>query len=136
MATLTAEKPQEESKVTIARNKNLDLAIQQIAKDFGDGAIMRLGVGRRFLGGQMGGRLRVGRGRCFGRGFGRGVVLGKVGFHGLKIRRQDNGHAMANARKKAGAAPFAKKNRRAAKVFLSPRRAAHIASRPYGHTHR
>jgi recombination protein RecA len=33
----------EESKVTIARNKNLDLAIQQIAKDFGDGAIMRLG---------------------------------------------------------------------------------------------
>ena len=43
MATSTAEKPQEESKVTIARNKNLDLAIQQIAKDFGDGAIMRLG---------------------------------------------------------------------------------------------
>lgn len=32
-----------DSKVTIARNKNLDLAIQQIAKDFGDGAIMRLG---------------------------------------------------------------------------------------------
>ena len=31
------------SKVTTARNKNLDLAIQQIAKDFGDGAIMRLG---------------------------------------------------------------------------------------------
>jgi recombination protein RecA len=41
MATKT-ESP-EESKVTIARNKNLDLAIQQIAKDFGDGAIMRLG---------------------------------------------------------------------------------------------
>src|SRR4029434_8757739 len=41
MATKT--EPQEESKVTIARNKNLDLAIQQIAKDFGDGAIMRLG---------------------------------------------------------------------------------------------
>src|SRR5690349_11951235 len=31
-----------ESKVTAARNKNLDLAIQQIAKDYGDGAIMRL----------------------------------------------------------------------------------------------
>src|SRR4029077_10779405 len=30
-------------KVTAARNKNLDLAIQQIAKDYGDGAIMRLG---------------------------------------------------------------------------------------------
>jgi recombination protein RecA len=41
MATKT--EPQEESKVTIARNKNLELAIQQIAKDFGDGAIMRLG---------------------------------------------------------------------------------------------
>jgi recombination protein RecA len=41
MATKTES--QEESKVTIARNKNLDLAIQQIAKDFGDGAIMRLG---------------------------------------------------------------------------------------------
>ena len=37
------ESPAEESKVQIARNKNLDLAIQQIAKDFGDGAIMRLG---------------------------------------------------------------------------------------------
>src|SRR3954469_11101767 len=33
----------EENKVIAARNKNLDLAIQQIAKDFGDGAIMRLG---------------------------------------------------------------------------------------------
>ena len=33
----------EDSKVTAARNKNLDLAIQQIAKDFGEGAIMRLG---------------------------------------------------------------------------------------------
>src|SRR5947207_397638 len=30
-------------KVNAARNKNLDLAIQQIAKDYGDGAIMRLG---------------------------------------------------------------------------------------------
>jgi recombination protein RecA len=42
MATKT-EVPAEESRVTAARNKNLDLAIQQIAKDFGDGAIMRLG---------------------------------------------------------------------------------------------
>ncbi len=41
MATKT--ETQDESKVTIARNKNLELAIQQIAKDFGDGAIMRLG---------------------------------------------------------------------------------------------
>ena len=41
MATKT-EAP-EESKVTAARNKNLDLAIQQIAKDYGEGAIMRLG---------------------------------------------------------------------------------------------
>src|ERR1051325_6005925 len=38
----TAEKPAED-KVTAARNKNLDLAIQQIAKDYGEGAIMRLG---------------------------------------------------------------------------------------------
>ena len=45
MATKTdpEESKVTESKVTIARNKNLDLAIQQIAKDFGDGAIMRLG---------------------------------------------------------------------------------------------
>ena len=39
----TKSEPQEESKVTTARNKNLDLAIQQIAKDYGEGAIMRLG---------------------------------------------------------------------------------------------
>jgi recombination protein RecA len=42
----TKSEPQEEikeNKVTTARNKNLDLAIQQIAKDYGDGAIMRLG---------------------------------------------------------------------------------------------
>jgi len=39
----TKSESQEESKVTAARNKNLDLAIQQIAKDYGDGAIMRLG---------------------------------------------------------------------------------------------
>src|SRR6202161_3666946 len=43
MATKTETKI-DESKVTAARNKNLDLAIQQIAKDFGDGAIMRLGA--------------------------------------------------------------------------------------------
>src|SRR5476651_1305478 len=42
MATKTEEKTSED-KITAARNKNLDLAIQQIAKDFGDGAIMRLG---------------------------------------------------------------------------------------------
>src|SRR5580698_8951989 len=47
MATSTAEKPQEENKVTAARNKNLDLAIQQIAKDYGDGAIMRLGDSKK-----------------------------------------------------------------------------------------
>lgn len=39
----TKSDSQEESKTVTARNKNLDLAIQQIAKDFGDGAIMRLG---------------------------------------------------------------------------------------------
>src|SRR6186713_910359 len=42
MATKTEEKSNED-KLIIARNKNLDLAIQQIAKDYGDGAIMRLG---------------------------------------------------------------------------------------------
>jgi len=42
MAAKTEDKPQED-KQTTARNKNLELAIQQIAKDFGDGAIMRLG---------------------------------------------------------------------------------------------
>ncbi len=42
MATKNETKT-DESKVTAARNKNLDLAIQQIAKDYGDGAIMRLG---------------------------------------------------------------------------------------------
>ena len=30
-------------KASSQRNKNLDLALQQIAKDYGDGAIMRLG---------------------------------------------------------------------------------------------
>src|SRR6186997_710711 len=42
MATKTEEKTSQD-KLIIARNKNLDLAIQQIAKDYGDGAIMRLG---------------------------------------------------------------------------------------------
>src|SRR6187455_2764493 len=41
MATKTEEKSNED-KLIIARNKNLDLAIQQIAKDYGDGAIVRL----------------------------------------------------------------------------------------------
>jgi recombination protein RecA len=42
MATKNEEKTGAD-KVTAARNKNLDLAIQQIAKDYGEGAIMRLG---------------------------------------------------------------------------------------------
>src|SRR6266480_474846 len=42
MATKTEERTGGD-KLTAARNKNLDLAIQQIAKDYGDGAIMRLG---------------------------------------------------------------------------------------------
>jgi recombination protein RecA len=42
MPAKTEEKPAED-KLTAARNKNLDLALQQIAKDYGDGAIMRLG---------------------------------------------------------------------------------------------
>src|SRR5438477_5918492 len=42
MPTKTAEKTGED-KFIAARNKNLDLAIQQIAKDYGEGAIMRLG---------------------------------------------------------------------------------------------
>src|SRR3974377_615239 len=42
MATKTEEKTATD-KVTAARNKNLDLAIKQIAKDYGEGAIMRLG---------------------------------------------------------------------------------------------
>ena len=43
MASKTEEKTTGEDKLLAARNKNLDLAIQQIAKDYGDGAIMRLG---------------------------------------------------------------------------------------------
>src|SRR5213079_702974 len=42
MPAKTEEKTGEE-KLIAARNKNLHLAIQQIAKDYGDGAIMRLG---------------------------------------------------------------------------------------------
>lgn len=41
-----AQKPEastDDNKAIAARNKNLDLALQQIHKDFGDGAIMRLG---------------------------------------------------------------------------------------------
>jgi recombination protein RecA len=44
---VTKAEAQEESRVQAARNKNLDLAIQQIAKDFGDGAIMKLGENRQ-----------------------------------------------------------------------------------------
>ncbi len=42
MATKT-DAPPEENKIAVAQRKNLELAIQQIAKDYGDGAIMRLG---------------------------------------------------------------------------------------------
>src|SRR6059036_612862 len=45
MATKT-EAPPEESKVIAARRRDLDLAIQQIEKDFGGGSIMRLGDAR------------------------------------------------------------------------------------------
>lgn len=48
MATKSeSQEDSKESKVIAARNKNLDLAIQQIAKDYGDGAIMRLGEGKQ-----------------------------------------------------------------------------------------
>ncbi len=43
MAAKSDETPKEDKNLT-ARNKNLDLAIQQIAKDYGEGAIMRLGA--------------------------------------------------------------------------------------------
>jgi recombination protein RecA len=42
-ATTEEMASKEENKIIAARNKNLDLAIQQIAKDYGEGAIMRLG---------------------------------------------------------------------------------------------
>jgi recombination protein RecA len=38
-----AESTESENKVIAARNKNLDLVLQTIAKEYGDGAIMRLG---------------------------------------------------------------------------------------------
>jgi len=38
-----SEAASDDSKAIAARNKNLDLALQQIHKDFGDGAIMKLG---------------------------------------------------------------------------------------------
>ena len=48
MATKTEEKTATD-KLAAARNKNLDLAIQQIAKDYGEGAIMRLGGERSLI---------------------------------------------------------------------------------------
>lgn len=45
MATTSTNQP--DDKVTAARKKNLDLAISQIQKDFGETAIMRLGDGHR-----------------------------------------------------------------------------------------
>jgi len=44
MAAKTEEASADLAKLNVARNKNLDLAIQQIAKDYGEGAIMRLGA--------------------------------------------------------------------------------------------
>jgi recombination protein RecA len=37
----------EDAKLIAARNRNLDLTIQQITKDYGDGAIMRLGEAKK-----------------------------------------------------------------------------------------
>jgi recombination protein RecA len=39
----SSESAHDENKVLAARNRNLDLALQQIHKDFGEGSIMRLG---------------------------------------------------------------------------------------------
>ncbi len=39
-----SEAQSDDAKMVAARNKNLDLAIQQIAKDYGEGAIMKLGT--------------------------------------------------------------------------------------------
>ncbi|MEI6713938.1 MAG: recombinase RecA [Verrucomicrobiota bacterium] len=39
-----SEASQDDNKAIAARNKNLDLALQQIHKDFGEGSIMRLGA--------------------------------------------------------------------------------------------
>ncbi len=43
MAKTTTAAPPEENKVIAARNKNLDMVLQTIVKEYGDGAIMRLG---------------------------------------------------------------------------------------------
>jgi recombination protein RecA len=40
----SSEPVQDENKLLAARNRNLDLALQQIHKDFGEGSIMRLGT--------------------------------------------------------------------------------------------
>ena len=40
----STETAQDDSKQNAARNRNLDLALQQIHKDFGEGSIMRLGA--------------------------------------------------------------------------------------------
>ena len=40
----SSEPAQDDSKQNAARNRNLDLALQQIHKDFGEGSIMRLGA--------------------------------------------------------------------------------------------
>lgn len=42
-----AAQPSEENKLAAARAKNLDIALQQIQKDFGEGSIMRLGDARK-----------------------------------------------------------------------------------------
>ncbi len=47
MADAKSTTDKEKNKIAEARGKNLDLAISQIQKDFGDAAIMRLGAGRQ-----------------------------------------------------------------------------------------
>ena len=47
MAAAKSNNDKEKNKIAEARGKNLDLAISQIQKDFGDAAIMRLGGGRQ-----------------------------------------------------------------------------------------
>ncbi len=43
----STETAQDDSKQNAARNRNLDLALQQIHKDFGEGSIMRLGANQQ-----------------------------------------------------------------------------------------
>ena len=43
----SSETAQDDSKQNAARNRNLDLALQQIHKDFGEGSIMRLGANQQ-----------------------------------------------------------------------------------------